>query len=546
VRTIRAHNAKSRRLDGYLAVARGLLRRSAMPNTVLRIFPAVVAATTLWVSTAAADVQKPAWCNVEGVTYDGYNPRDAVKEKDPRNAVAYLVDHLCGPNDETKQMYKEIQAAAKKWSATLDMTDADWKDAVDWAVQMQSKRNSQDLFLDFDSRSLSSLDAVEQWAFFQRNNSIYYADALGPKLTDLGRMGLADNCVRTDAVGTRAICSPDVAAFDVKKISAEIRTATKRSGYERMIARFRAFEMVELVKEYNKKNDELMAKDEAYKKLFAIAPPEHTAWSSVYSSDVFALALKMEDARLSNSRKAFDGCDDTTLAAWKAAIGKLPASTFEGIVEDPGVKTWRQLALAVALDDRDVYLASVALVTCRNRDRKPDRLAAEIGSILMWHPGHRGPRTQSFFAMMNSGIEPDNRSERIEYPTSNRDFFPNYSSADGGAWGRGEVGKIKKDGDKATITFAAEWAEQNRCTKSKETNKFGGWDTAGRPYYRTICLKWTTEKVNRANDPAAVSQDSMTGVKKGTYVIVDDGAVTAAFAKKDAKQPIAAFGVALK
>jgi hypothetical protein len=525
-----------------------LLQATAMRNSLSRILPTVVGAATLWVSTAAADVTKPGWCAVDGAdNLSGSNPRDAVKAKDRRDAVLELVNHLCAPDTETKQMYKELEAAHKKWSATLDMTDADWKDAVDWALQPQVNRNSYDVYMDLSSRSMSSLDAVEQWSYFQRNGTIYRADSLGPKLTDLGRMGLIDSlCVRTDDVGTRAICGPDVAAFDLKKVLADIRGATKRTGYERMIARFRAYDMVDQIKDYNAKNDELTTKDEAYKKLFALAAPQHDAWKAVYSGELFTLALKMEDAKASNSRKAFDGCDEATTEAWRGAIGKLPASTFEGIVEDIGVKTWRQAALAVALDDRDVYLASVALVTCRNRDGQPDKLAAEIGSILQWHPGHRGPRTDSFFAMMNSGIEPDNRSETIRYPSSHQDGFPNYSSKDGGGWARGDVGKLGKDGDKTKISFAAEWGEQSVCTKSKETNKFGGWDTAGRPYYRTICLKWKTEKINRANDPVTVSASSMTSVKKGVYVIVDDGEVTAVFAKKDAKQPIAAFGVALK
>lgn len=522
---------------------------SAMLSSLLRILPAVVGATTLWVSTASADVKTPAWCKVDGVTYDGYNPRDAVKEKDPRLAVAYLVDHLCGPNDETKQMYKEIEAAQKKWSAKLDMTDADWRDAVDWAVKSQSERNSHDLYMDFTSgRALTTMDPIEQMAFLESNTELtyYYADVLGGKLTELGRMGMIDNCLRSDDVGVRAVCAADVAMFDVKKISAEIRTATKRTGYERMIARFRAFQLVDEVAAFTKKNDELIAKDEAYQKLFAMGAPQHKAWTSVYASDVFALAQKMEDARLSKSRKAFDGCEETTLKAWRAALGALPASTFEGIVEDPGVKTWGQQALNVALNDRDVYLAGVAYATCRNRDGEPDRFTSEIGKLLQWRPGPRGPRTAAQVDMMASGIEPDNRSESIRYPGTHRDFFPSYSSKTAGGWARGEVGKLKKDGGKTTISFAAEWGTQSVCTKSKETNKFGGWDTAGRPYYRTVCLKWKTEKINRANDPVTVDDSHLAGVKKGTYVIVDDGAIAAVFAKKDDTTPIAVFGVSVK
>jgi len=116
-------------------MARRLLDGAAMPNALLRVvLPTVVGAATLWVSTAHADVTKPTWCGSDTDRYSGGTPRDAVKEKDERRQVQELVGNLCNPDDEGKQMYKELLAAQKKLSTTLDMTDADWKDATEFAT----------------------------------------------------------------------------------------------------------------------------------------------------------------------------------------------------------------------------------------------------------------------------------------------------------------------------------------------------------------------------------------------------------------------------
>jgi hypothetical protein len=529
-------------------VARRLLDVPAMPNPIARVLvPTVVGVATMWVSTADA---KPAWCGEGSDQISGHGPRDAVKDKDPRDALIGLAKNLCNPDDEGKQMYRELEAAAKKWSEKLDLTEADWKDVVDLAVQPGYMQMSDSLSMDLSSRSLSSLDAIEQFTFLKNHDeqAHYYMDALGPKLTETGRMAYVIDCTRdrTD-YGVWAVCQPDVDAFDFKKVSSELRTQTKRSGYERMLMRFIAYKLPERIAEHTKKVEALEAKDEGYAKLFAVAPDIHKAWASRYSSDVYALALKMDDGKLSNSRKAFAGCEDATRSAWDAAVGKLPAKSFEGLVEDPGVKLWAEQALAIAIRDTDVYLASIAMFMCHNQEGDPPLLPKLLSGVIAWNPGLRGPRTESHTQMIALGITPDNRTEQITFPSMYREWLFVNGSRSGGAWGRGEVGKMtkEKDGD-TTIAFKAEWAEQTVCTKWKETNKFGGWDTAGRPYYRSVCLGEKTEKVNRANDPVKVKARSMTGVKKGAYIIVDDGDVSAVFAKKGAKVPSAVFGVAVK
>lgn len=531
-------------------MAQGLLDWAAMPNALLRtVLPTVVGAATLWVSTAHADITKPAWCGTDTDSFGGSDPRSAVKQKDPRDAVEELVKNICDPDDEGKQMYKELLAAQKKWSATLDMTDADWKDAVEFATAQGSDQGAAGFYNQYPrDKALSAFDAIEQYKFFESNDQApYYADALGPKLTEVGRFGVIRWCIgQAGAAGTMAVCKPDVDKFDWKKIAAEARTVSAAPGYERMMIRFWAYYVQDKVAEFEKKAQELIDKDEAYAKLFKFADPIHKDWESRYTSDSYITALASDDARMSGSRKAFADCDTKAREAWNKAVGKLPAKTFEGITADPGVKLWAEGAIEVAVNDRDVYLASVSLINCKMRDRDPDLMGKMLSRAMAYTPGFRGPRTESLRAMVEANLVPDSKSETIDFPSSRRDWFETNQSRGGGEWGEGEVAKLSpnKDGT-TTITFSAKWEKQTSCTKSRETDHFLGFDTAGRPYYRTICLQETTEKINTAHDPVKAKDSTLAAVKKGMVIEVDDGEVVNVFAKKG-KSPVAVFGVEVK
>jgi len=198
------------------------------------------------------------------------------------------------------------------------------------------------------------------------------------------------------------------------------------------------------------------------------------------------------------------------------------------------------------VNDRDVYLASVALLNCKMRDRDPDLMGKMLSRAMAYTPGFRGPRTESFRAMVEANLVPDSKSETIDFPSSRRDWFETNQSRGGGEWGDGEVAKLtsNKDGT-TTITFAAKYEKQTSCVNSRETNHFLGFDTAGRPYYRTICLKWSTEKINTAHDPVKAKDSTLAAVKKGMVVEVDDGEVVSVFGKK-ADVPVAVFGVQVK
>jgi hypothetical protein len=71
--------------------------------------------------------------------------------------------------------------------------------------------------------------------------------------------------------------------------------------------------------------------------------------------------------RITQSRRAYEGCEAKTWDSWRTAVGKLSAKTFEGMHEGRD-HTFLDLGLEALIKNRDVFLASAALAICKDRD----------------------------------------------------------------------------------------------------------------------------------------------------------------------------------
>ena len=117
----------------------------------------------------------------------------------------------------------------------------------------------------------------------------------------------------------------------------------------------------------------------------------------------------MDDARATNSRKAFAGCEDKTWAAWKAAMATVPAKKFEGMHDDrENGKSFVDTAMGPIISNPSVYLASVAMHHLHDRragarTRTHDILIRLLGDAMQRWPGYRGPRTATQTAIMTAG-----------------------------------------------------------------------------------------------------------------------------------------------
>ena len=436
------------------------------------------------------------------------------------------------------------------------MTDADWGDVAEWTMLTQSMRYAMlgrlTLPHDDDKKPWSSYDAFDQFLAIagasSRDDVAYLADAMGDKLSMLGRFAFVEQCLEgaRDASEVRwAVCQPDIAALDFGKLAAELRAAKGRDGASRTLVRFDVMRVKEKLVAHAADVKALVAKDDAYGKLFAIADATRADWAKHVNAPLQALALAMDDARVSSSRKAYAGCADTTWAAWTAAVGKVPAKAFENMRDDPmNGRTFTDQALPQIVADPDAWLASLAYVTCRAADE--DRLVSALAGYVQNTPGYRGPRTATVMAIGAARIELDDRNAKLAMPFADRSewFHPPFVS--GGGFGRGAIASAKAAGPKLHLEFVSKMVKQTQCAESRETNHVTQIDAGGTVRYQYVCVRSETVTVNKASDPQDVDARYAAGVKPGAAVSTLGDVVQAVWAKDGAATPTHVFGVPVK
>jgi hypothetical protein len=508
---------------------------------------------------ASAGTAPPAWCSTPGladyVQRNNADVDDALEKENPIFALDDLVIATCSSDPQVQEHKGELDGARAYWNKQLDMSDGDWGDVAQWAMLTQSMRYPRlgNLRLEDDARKKpwSSYDAFDQYLAIAgadtRSDIAYLTDAMGDKLSMLGRFAFVEQCLQgSDAREVRwAVCQPDIAALDFGKLAGELRAARDRDGAARTLIRLEVMNTKSALTAHAAEVKALVAKDEAYGKLFAIAEATRADWPKHANPQLLALALAMDDARVTNSRKAYAGCADPTWAAWTAAVGKLPAKTFENMRDDPNNgHTFTDQALPQIVADPDAWLASYAYVTCRAADQ--DRLVYALSSYVQNMPGFRGPRTASVMAIGAAKLELDDRNARIEMPFADRSEWFHVGAPNDSGWGHGPVSQAKTAGGKLHVEFVTKMVKQTQCAESRETNHVTQIDADGTVRYQYVCVRSEVVTVNKGSDPQDVDARYAAGVKPGATVSLLGNVVQAVWTRDGAATPTDVFGVPVK
>lgn len=494
--------------------------------------------------TAAAE---PAYCQSITDRIMHTNVKDAINSEDPRWAVFHIIGTTCNvrAGTEEAQRQREIEASRERWSKRLGMTPPDWKDAAEWASEQQYKRMNTSI--DYDrKKAWSTLTPIEQFAAIEKANdeATYVADALGPKLSEVGRFAYILHCFGSNQqIVDWAMCQSDIDVFDRAKFAAEIRASTSSSGYERMALRIALDGYDAQLKAHQAKVKETLAKDQAYQKVFEAAASGRKIWSNTDAA-LADLAIAMDDARITNSRRAFEGCHDKTWPAFKKAVSAIPAKKFAAVNHEPGSTSPLEQAAGVIVSDPNGYLAALSYFNCTLGGSKKDYLARALGSSMERWPGYRGPRMAALSAIMGAGIELDDRDARLEFPGVHHAWMGVNMSSGGG--GRGVIASVKPSGKTAVIAFAKKLEQQQQCTNWKSSRKIVQIRSDGTLVYETWCTASKKVTVNTASPPQTVNVQYTAGLKPGMVVNVVEDVVTFGWAKNGAKEPSFIAGATVK
>lgn len=428
----------------------------------------------LSVAGAGSAWAAPDWCKGAGSERVDFSLDRALEGDDVIWAVHDLVGAVCFPDAQAKGQMSELEARLKHWSEKLEMNDADWADAAAWAAAGQSSRYpSSTLRPENPKQPWSTMSPVEQYVLLNFDIANHYdgnyiADALGPKLSEAGRLSyILKLCMSSNAREVQwAMCQPDLDAFDFKKLVAELRADQKATGHARFLIRLAAYQLLpEKLEERGPEIKAARAKDPAFDEMFQLSTAARKQWEGLWKSEasLLELAMQMDDARVSNSRRAYQGCDDKTWPAWKAAVGSIPAKKFGAVERDEYLLHYHTGLLAVVANDPRGYLAATAHYTCGAAEEKVDPLIRTLGSAMERWPGHRGPRTSAHTAILTAGLELDDRGAQIQYPDIRRGWFSQSGSSSGGGYGK--ISAVKPEKDKVRVDFAA-WAKPGSKTPS--------------------------------------------------------------------------------
>ncbi len=542
-----------------------------MKNTIVL---GSISLVSFFAAAAPARADVPAWCSAIGQNRidRSQDLTHALDDNDPRNALKEIVGDLCKPDEAVTARLKDFDAARAKWSERLDLTEADWADVAAYATLGQGPRMNGEVRIDTKGREIgigeglkrawSSFDPIDQFAMLNADagpsgdmslDHDYLADALGAKLSETGRLSYVRRCInnrRTNAVAW-AMCQGDIDALDWKKLADELRDNKVYGGADKVRIRIIAAEVKAELPDHADQVKKLMASDPGYAKLFDIAAATRKEWVGRVKSDaaLLDLALAMDDARATNSRKAFAGCDDTTWAAWKTAMASVPAKKFTGMHSDrENGKSILDQIMGPIVASPDLYLASVALNTCRTvgaeKRARADILVRALGDSLTRWPGFRGPRTATETAIMGAGIELDDRDAKLDFPGVNRSFRGGGGTRSGG--GEGVVGSLKPTGPVTTLEFKKQMVKQQQCAQAKSTHRITQIRPDGTLIYESICTKWETVTVDKSDMPQKINPRYLAGIKPGMYVSTIEDVLVAAWAKPGAAAPSMIFDVPVK
>lgn len=504
-----------------------------------------------------AHADKPAWCPEHAAGLKG-TPRMARPENDVEQRLAGVVFGKCNPRTAQGEEGAVVDAAYAELSKGLELTDADWADVMQFTEQPRSA----EIRVADHKVAWTARDPVDQYATFQRpfmevpglgaSLDIWYlGDIYGAQLSQSGHLAIAEKCLeKENAPVVWAMCQGDIDALDFKQLSAELRADKSHDGFGKTTVRVAMYKVKNGLPAHAEAVAKLAAKDPAFKQLFELGATERKAWASRYNDnkELVDLARAMDEALVTNSRKASAGCAPKAWELLAKAISHIPAKSLiahrkEGepddiLYADEVLEVLRNAIVA----EPEGYLAAAAYATCHKLEKTNDKLAELLEPKLHHTIGFRGPRTGTAMRIALADLQFDDRATRIDFPDSQRYWWIGNSGA---GVGIGTVASVKAKGDKATVAFQQKLEKAYYDVGCKQ-GRLQGWRNDGSPQYELNCAGTKSYNIDRRPSPIEVDARYTTNVKPGMPIAFTEGMVIEAWSKAEGGAPATVLGQPVK
>jgi len=508
---------------------------------------------------AHANNHKYPWCadiaDKQGSVTDGnekfvYNS-DADDLKD--DGLVNVALASCGNASSDMTPYdSKLTAARERWSKRLELSDAEWKDVAAYTTHRGGSPSDAEI----QKRGVESLTPLEQFDLIanadgrKAGGEAWMTDILGSHLSETGRLAFLERCIEKvdpDPV-EMASCAPDAAVFDAHKVFAEMHADTSAHAGKRIKLRLLADRIRRAIPKFKDRVAALVKQDPAYGKMFDIATDTAKEWNAMYAANDpnVDLAFHMDHARLTNSRKAFDGCGPRVVDAWRKAVSAIPAKRFAKIYDDPDGTNWfRGRGMPIALQNPDAYLAGYAMAICGSDSK--DKFVGEVGGEVAresqrW-TGNRGPRASIVTRVTSADLQFDDRSVTLEQPTIDRGIP---SGEGGGGGGLGVLAKVTPKGKMLHVEFVLKAEQGESCAEGSFSHRIEAIHDNGTIQYHYDCRKWKTVTMHSGSPPIDIDATYAGSLKAGMRASIINGVVDAAWPSAKSDTPVIVFGAPVK
>lgn len=376
---------------------------------------------------------------------------------------------------------------------------------------------------------------------------LVFADEMGDKLSELGRVTLIDRCFEyaqadTSATLLWAICGGDVKAFDERKLGAELK-ADGISVQSAVDVHRDAMEIVGKAKKIGEAVEAAAKDDPGVAAVLELADTARAEWTTYLGKhkDAFARYLALKDGVRSgkSNHKNFAGCWEATQPAFAKLV---KATKFPWELSGDYMPGY----MAYLVKTPESYITAASFAACAYSVHESGEALFAAASNQPAGGVRVGWRTIALAKALDQGFAPKfaERALSISNMRSTwqrdtvkmegvNDIAPIMTPA------QGTLATVKKDGDVARLAFKGNTVDA--CLEWKTTNRVQSVSANGDVNYVKTCKK--RGKVANQETATEVGSKFAAGLAPGVDVLVVYKFPVVAW---KGKKFVAVFGVPVK